>query len=171
MFNHVAEREPRASRITVPRLAIPTEIWMGGSDSLNGVLLAPADLRDAWVIDLAGELPEAHRAACALWLPRVFPDIESVPHAFARVQALAESVAACLSGAVNGAHWEHPADPPARLFVMCQQGLNRSGLVTGLILRALGVSADDTLAAIATRPGALNNRSYVGLVRATWPPP
>ena len=72
---------------------------MGGSDSLYGDLLAPDDLRDAWVIDLAGDLPPVHRAACALWLPRVFPDIEGVPHAFPRVSALAGSVAACLTGA------------------------------------------------------------------------
>ncbi len=171
---------------------------MGGADSLHGDLLSPEDLADAWVVDLAGEMPEEHRAACGQWLPCVFADMEQAPHGYARLTTLAASIAACIigkdhndgrlhptrppgrvyvpcrtehHGAVDGGRlsdWEHSATPPARLYVMCQQGLNRSGLFMGLLLRALGMSAADAVSAIAGRPGALNNQTFVRLIYA-WP--
>jgi hypothetical protein len=84
------------------------------------------------------------------------------------LSALASSIAVCLSGGRPEEGWPHPADPPARVYVMCQQGMNRSGLLAGLILRALGVDAEAALAAVATRPGALTNQTYARLVRE-WP--
>lgn len=169
MFNHPPSVEPRASRIQIPgREELVTELWMGGADSLHGELLVPAHLADAWIIDLAGDLPEVYRGAAACWLPRVFADVEQVPHGYARLAALAESIAACLTGAGASDGWPHPDEPPARVYVLCQQGLNRSGLLTGLILRALGVPAEQALSAIGTRPGALTNLTYVRLVR-DWP--
>jgi hypothetical protein len=170
MFNPESRAEPRASRIPIlGRGEVATELWMGGADSLHGDLLTPDDLCDAWVIDLAGDMPAAHRQACAHWLPSVFADIEGVPHGYERLSALASSIAACLTGTVEGDGWPHPARPPARIYVMCQQGMNRSGLLTGLILRALGVEAEAALAAVATRPGALTNQTYARLVRE-WAP-
>jgi len=169
MFNYPSIPEPRASRIPVvgvERLA--TELWMGGANSLHGDLLRPADLERAWVVDLAGDLPADYRTAAACWLPRVFADVEQIPHAYQRLTSLAESIAACVTGSDGVDGWPHPTVPPTRLYVMCQQGMNRSGLLTGLILRALGVSPEDALAAIATRPGALTNQTYIALVR-TWP--
>lgn len=169
MFNHPQWAEPRASRIHIPdRVGVSTELWMGGANSLHGELLAPGDLADAWVIDLAGDLPEDYRAVAACWLSRVFADVEQAPYAYARLAALAESIAACLTGSEASDEWPHPAVPPTRLYVMCQQGMNRSGLLTGLILRVLGASPDDALAAVAARPGALTNQTYVRLVRE-WP--
>lgn len=169
MYNHQRAVEPRASRIPIAgRDDLTTELWMGGADSLHGEPLTPENLRDAWVIDLAGDMPESHRSACGHWLPRVFADMEQVPHDYARLGALAESIAACLTGEDAGDGWPHPAEPPPRLYVMCQQGLNRSGLLTGLILRALGVSAEDAIAAVATRSGALANHTFARLVRE-WP--
>jgi hypothetical protein len=171
MFNHPQSAEPRASRITVPiRPRLYTELWMGGANSLHGELLLPADLRDAWVIDLAGDLPDAYRVAAACWLARVFADVEQVPYAYDRLAALAVSIAACLRGAQDEERkgWPHPAIAPARLYIMCQQGMNRSGLLTGLILRALGVASEAALTAVASRPGALTNQTYVRLVRE-WP--
>ena len=179
LFNYRPDPVPRASRIPISgEQGIPTELWMGGADSLHGELVTPDDLRDAWVVDLAGDMPSAHRDACACWLPRVFVDIEQVPHGYERLISLAESIAACITGpdtpgsgdAARDHGWPHPAEPPRRLYVMCQQGMNRSGLLAGLILRALGVSADDALAAIATRPGALTNQTFVRLIR-DWPAP
>ncbi|MGE5595722.1 MAG: hypothetical protein ACM3S1_06750 [Hyphomicrobiales bacterium] len=162
--------EPRASRIPLPpRITVSTEVWMGGADARVGEDLHPEHLADAWLVDLSGEMPEPHRAAAALWLPRVFGDVESVPTNLARLAELANSLAACLRGEAPTCDWEHPAEPPGRLYVMCQQGLNRSGLVTGLVLRALGLTADEALAAIATRPGALNNLTYARLVREFEP--
>ena len=168
MFNERSDPVPRASRIPIADAAIDTELWMGGADSLHGDLIVPDDLRDAWVVDLAGDMPAAHRAACACWLPRVFVDVEQVPHSYERLVALATSVAACLTGAERDDGWPHPSEPPRRLYVMCQQGMNRSGLLAGLILRALGVPADEAIAALMTRPGALTNQTYVRLIRE-WP--
>jgi len=168
MFNYRADPVPRASRIPIANPTIVTELWMGGADSLHGELVTPEDLRDAWVVDLAGDMPPGHRAACACWLPRVFVDVERVPYGYERLVSLAESIAACVTGAESADSWPHPSEPPSRLYVMCQQGMNRSGLLAGLVLRALGVAADDALAAIATRPGALTNQTFVRLIRA-WP--
>lgn len=167
MFNWPRQHEPRASRIPLPPSVpdLATELWMGGSDSLHGDLVLPEHLAGAWIIDLAGDLPEHYREACALWLPRVFADMEGRPATLHRLQSLARSVADCLLGGVADDGWEHPAEAPSRLFVMCQQGMNRSGLVTGLILRALGASAEESLTAVATRPGALNNLSFARLIR------
>jgi hypothetical protein len=166
LFNYRPDPVPRASRLPIlGGLEFATELWMGGADSLHGVLITPDDLRDAWVIDLAGDMPATHRAACACWLPRVFVDVEQVPHSYERLTSLAESIAACITGAERDDGWPHPTEPPPRLYVMCQQGMNRSGLLAGLILRALGVSADEAIAAIATRPGALTNQTFVRLIR------
>jgi hypothetical protein len=166
MFNHPPTYEPRASRILVPgRRDLTTELWMGGANSLHGDLLIPDELCDAWLIDLAGDMPDEHRLACAHWLPRVFADIEAVPQHYGRLDSLARSIAACIGGEAQYDSWPHPAEPPLRVYVMCQQGMNRSGLFTGLILRALGVSTEDALTAIASRPGALTNQTYVRLLR------
>jgi hypothetical protein len=43
--------------------------------------------------------------------------------------------------------------------------MNRSGLMIGLILRALGLAGEDALRAITCcRPGALTNRTFVRLL-------
>jgi len=158
--------EPRASRIPVaPRIRIPTEIWMGGANPLQGERLEPDHLKDAWVIDLAGDMPEEFREAAGLWLPRIFTDSETEPANIHSLRSLAGSIAAVLRGEPHDPAAPHPPHPPARLFVMCQQGLNRSGLMTGLILRALGHTVEEALAAIATRRGALNNQTYVRILR------
>lgn len=142
---------------------------MGGANALHGDPLEPDTLADAWIIDLAGDMPDAHREAAGLWLPRVFTDSETEPSNFDRLCDLAGSVAAAIVGEPGDLQWPHPPEPPARLYVMCQQGLNRSGLVTGLILQALGHSVEETLSAIATRRGALNNQTYVRLLRDEVP--
>ena len=137
---------------------------MGGADALHGEPVLVEDVRNAWVVDLAGDLPQAHREAAALWLPRVFADIEAEPANLARLRGLAGSVAGALAGGTTTEGWEHPSSPPERIYILCTHGLNRSGLVTGLLLRALGLSAEQAAAAIETRPGALNNRTYARLV-------
>ena len=141
---------------------------MGGAQALNGDAVGPEDLEDAWVIDLAGDMPQAYRDACRYWQARVFADIEQLPPDYPRLTALAESIAAAMSGLPGNDAWPHPAEQPQRVYVMCQQGMNRSGLLAGLILRALGVSAEDALTAIATRPGALTNQTFARLIR-DWP--
>lgn len=158
---------PRASRIELPvSLTVTAELWMGGAHSAFGDAVHAGDLEDAWVLDLANDMPDDYRAAVSLLLHRVFGDTEEVPSAYARIESLARSLAACLMGRDGEGSWEHPQVPPRRLYVMCSQGLNRSGLVTGLILRALGLSGEEALAAVQRhRPGALNNLTFAGLVR------
>ena len=44
---------------------------------------------------------------------------------------------------------------------MCTHGMNRSGLVTGLILRSLGIGAPEAVDRIRlARPGALSNLHF-----------
>jgi hypothetical protein len=158
---------PRASRIELPAaLSVTAELWMGGAHSAFGDAVHVGDLENAWVLDLANDMPDDHRAAAALLLHRVFGDSEEVPSAYARIDSLARSLAACLAGQDGDGRWDHPQEPPRRLYVMCSQGLNRSGLVTGRILRALGLSGEEAVAAVQRhRPGALNNLIFAGLVR------
>lgn len=168
LWNPVVFPEPRASRIVTPALeGLRTELWMGGANTHVGDLVLIEHLREAWLVDVAGDLPEAHRSAAALWLPRVFADMHAEPHNLARLRSLADSLAGALRGGPAEQWWEHPQEPPARLYVMCQQGLNRSGLVMGLLLRSLGVPGDEAVGAIsAVRPGALNNAAFARLVRS-----
>jgi ADP-ribose pyrophosphatase YjhB (NUDIX family)/protein-tyrosine phosphatase len=53
-----------------------------------------------------------------------------------------------------------------RVLVRCELGLNRSGLIVGLVLVASGMSGDDAVAAIGKARGylALSNRTYRSLV-------
>jgi len=167
LYNPPQHPEPRASRIPLPeRLTVRTEIWMGGANSLHGEAIELTHLQDAWIIDLAGEMPLSHREAAALWLPRVFLDAETRPSNLDGLNALADSVARAIHGAQMEGTWPHPPEAPGRIYVMCQHGLNRSGLVTGLILRALGLTPEEAIAAIASRPGALNNQTFAELVAA-----
>ena len=47
-----------------------------------------------------------------------------------------------------------------------QNTYTRSGLIMGLILRALGLEAEESLRAITCcRPGALTNRTFIRLVQ------
>ncbi len=49
---------------------------------------------------------------------------------------------------------------------MCQHGMNRSGLVSGLILRSLGVDPESAIQRIRkARPGALANDGFVDMLR------
>lgn len=159
--------EPRATRIHVCDLPhLTTELWMGGAYSPNGEPLLPDDLAGTWVIDCAGEMPEPYRAAAAWWLTDVFQDYEQLPASWERLVSLAESVSRCLLRLHDGHPAEHPPEPPTRLYVLCNQGMNRSGLMMGLILRRLGLTSEEALRSITFhRPGALSNLTFARLVR------
>jgi len=148
--------EPRASRLLVPALqGLRTEVWMGGVHTALGEPVGSRDVRAAWVVDCAGEMPPALARDAGRHIPRVFADIEAVPGNLPRIRALVEELGAAL----------HGADAPARVYVMCKQGLNRSGLVSALLLRALGTPSSVVLEVIrAARPGALNNVTFADLV-------
>jgi len=155
---------PRATRIRLPhRPEIVTEIWMGGSDSLVGEPVTLAAVTGAFVIDCAGNLPRAYRTAAQRYQPCVFLDAEVVPYSFDRLARLVHELATAIAAAGAAA-----AAAPRRVFIFCQYGLNRSGLVTGLLLRALGEAAADAVAGVRlARPGSLNNLTFSRLI-AEW---
>ena len=158
--------QPRVTRIHLPGLShLSTELWMGGAQSGSGDPLHPDDLAGAWVIDCAGDMPEQYRAAAAWWLTCSFQDYEELPSCWDRLSALARTLGCCLMGDLVEHAAEHPLEPPTRLYVVCNQGMNRSGLVVGRILRALGVTGEEALDVIRRhRPGAVNNVTFARLV-------
>ena len=136
-----------------------TEIWMGGAHSLRGDPLEAAALGNSWLIDCAGDLDPSYRGATGRWLACVFPDLDGPLSAMPRITDV-------VSQAVVGARLGN-GDAPQRLYVMCQHGMNRSGLVSGLILRGLGLDAGDALERIsAARPGALGNAYFRSILLA-----
>jgi hypothetical protein len=160
--------EPRSTRIHLPQLPqLTTELWMGGACSAIGEPLSLGDLVGAWVIDCAGDMPQHYRTASAWWLTNVFQDSEQRPASWQLLAALALSVSRCLTGTPDShTAGKHPAEPPRRLYVFCNQGMNRSGLMMGRILRGLGLPGEEALRSITMhRPGALSNLTFVRLVR------
>ncbi len=154
---------PLATLIPLPhRPEIAPALWMGGTHSALGGAVAPEEIAGAIVIDCAGELPQPYRQRAAAYLPCVFTDIEARPARWPELLALVRDVA----GRVQAIEATEPIE---RVYIFCNAGMNRSGLVTALLLRALGEDADEAIARIrAQRPGALSNETFVALVRA-WP--
>lgn len=83
-----------------------------------------------------------------------FPDGDMIDEYIARIEALAE-----------WAHGEWVSG--RRVLIRCAGGMNRSGLVTALVLLRVGYSADDAVALIQHRrsPEALTNPSFVAYLR------
>ena len=145
---------PRASLVLAAGEALNgvTEIWMGGAHSHIGDEMTHEVLRSAWVIDCAGEIDAAYRASTARWLPCVFPDLDGPLASSNRVDEVVRFTLATIA---------NEAARPERLYVMCQHGMNRSGLVTGLLLRGLGLEPRETVDRIRrARPGALANDHF-----------
>ena len=104
-------------------------------------------------------MPSAHRAAATRLIDCVFADNEETTPGFLRVQELVREIGAA------GTSGE-----PLAIYLVCSQGLNRSGLLTGLVLRQLGFSANETVARIrAARPGSLANHAYERLIHEARP--
>ncbi len=140
------------------RTDVRAELWVGGGDSLVGELLTTEHLRGAWLVDCAGELPPGLADGVSQLYTRVFADIESVPSSLDRLVGLSRELAAALTP-------DGDATGPEKLFVMCSQGLNRSALVAGLILRELGAAPADIVREIQrSRPGSLSNATFVRLL-------
>lgn len=153
---HGAHEPPRASLIARAgeRPALAANVWMGGAHTWVGEEIAAERLRGAWLLDCAGDMPRAHCDAAARLIACVFPDLDAHPGRFERIQELASEAAAAVREG-------HATD----LFIVCAQGMNRSGLVTGLVLRELGVPGDEVLERILlARPGALSNQAFRRLV-------
>lgn len=140
---------------------------MGGSESLLGDPLSLDDAGAATIVDCAGDLAALYRQRAGRYIARVFADLDAVPAQYDRLESLVRSliepmVACRRCGAKTG---EEQFQPFTRFYILCQYGMNRSGLVTGLLWRALGADAADVITAIrAVRPGALNNETFVQLI-------
>jgi protein-tyrosine phosphatase len=128
---------------------------MGGAHSATGEHLHGDWLSSAWVIDLAGD---THPGALTRALRRescVFADMEQRPDKIGRLLALAAEFAEAARS--DGA--------PTRIVSLCQYGMNRSALATGLLLRALGLGYPDAIAMMRkARPGALANHAFEAIL-------
>ena len=162
--------DPRATRIPIAhRDDVTTELWVGGSYTAFGQPLASSDLRGAWLVDCVGELTDVFRDAAAACFMCVFEDIDDVPSSYERIDALARAIGRVMLGAAPGDALEASPDPlpdsPDRVYVLCKQGLNRSALVAGRILRELGATGPAAVAEIRRgRPGALTNLTFERLI-------
>ncbi|MEO9254180.1 MAG: hypothetical protein ABI305_01465 [Tepidiformaceae bacterium] len=138
---------------------IQTSVWMGGAQSRFGDEILIESMRHSCVIDTAGEMPIEFRSVTGLWVPCVFTDLDSVPPHMDRIHATVRRVADTIR-AGDGA--------PDAVYTVCQHGMNRSGLLAGLLLCELGMSGNDAVALIvAKRPGALSNLTYRSLIGAS----
>jgi hypothetical protein len=156
-----APAPPRATRLSlVHRPDVDVEIWMGGTHSLLGDEIDAEALTEAVVVDCSGELGEPYRSQAGRYVARVFLDLEAVPSAYPRIATLVHELAEAVTAGTPD-----DAGRPRRIYVLCQQGMNRSGLVVGLLLRALGEEPERALTLIRElRPGALSNETFAGLV-------
>jgi hypothetical protein len=149
---------PRASLVLAAGEADnpATDVWMGGAHSLVGEMLDDPVLSRSWVVDCAGDMPSAHRTAAGLWVACVFADIDGPLSPSLRLDDVVERASyAARTG----------AGAPERIYVMCTHGMNRSGLVAGLLLRALGVAGAEAVDRIRlARPGALSNHHFRDMV-------
>lgn len=165
-FTTLVHDRPWATHLALPhRPELVPQLWMGGTRSALGRPIDVADFERALVIDCAGELPRAYRERAALYVPCVFVDLDAPPARLAAVEALAIDIAARITVQPAGA-----AAPLERVFILCQAGMNRSGLLAGLVLRALGEDGEAAVACIRRlRPGALSNLTFTALIR-DWTP-
>jgi protein-tyrosine phosphatase len=136
---------------------------MGGAHSHLGHEITQQTVRESWVLDCAGDMPVQLREHSQRWESVVFADIDERPAKFERlVETVREwSIELRLTG---------DSEKPGQVYVMCQYGMNRSGLATGLLLRSLGIDGGETVSRIVrARPGALSNDSFRRLLRE-WRP-
>lgn len=127
------------------------DIWMGGSQSPVGEPLSAAALKTSWIIDCAGEMPAWYRAQVGRWVPCVFADIDSRPSQLSRIEAVVRDAASVVGS----------DSAPSDIIIVCQQGMNRSGLLSGMLLRAVGFAGHEAVDRIVERrPGALSNLTF-----------
>jgi hypothetical protein len=148
---------PRAS--VVYEAASASRLWMGGAHARHGATVSGEDVRTGVVIDCAGDLPTTHRSSAGTWLACVFADLETHPSQMEHIARTARTVAARLREEVE-----------TNFYVFCQYGMNRSGLLTGLVLREMGMAPAEAVALIRlARPGALSNLTFLELIHRYQP--
>ncbi len=152
------EEPPRANLLVPPGELCVAGIWMGGAHTMLGTSISLEVVERAWVFDLAGDMPPAYRSRAKRWVSRVFADIDSVPREFEGLRATVREMAKELEAGTG----------PEGVYVMCQHGMNRSGLVSGLLLRELGMSGSGAIERIVqARPGSLSNVAFRRLVEGS----
>lgn len=126
-------------------------IWMGGSHSHVGELVSAAPLQNSWIIDCAGVMPAWYREQVGRWVACVFEDVESRPSRLWHIEEVANEAAAAVASESG----------PSDIIIVCQHGMNRSGLMSGMLLKAMGFAGDDAVSRIMERrPGSLSNLTF-----------
>lgn len=126
------------------------ELWQAGFTCLACRLCSPrAGTR--WhdlVVDLWPAVEESDRPRCQ-WLRAPIPDGELTGRQMEAIRVLASHVATTVQAG-------------GKVMARCQWGLNRSGLLVGLALVALGLPGPEAVALIRSRrsPWALSNRLF-----------
>lgn len=156
---------PRATRLIAPGElpGIETSVWMGGAHSHTGDPIEPERLQRAAIVDCAGDMPGYYRDRTGLWVQCVFVDVEGHPVQFDRLVQTVRRLADALRGGNGGA--------PESVYSICTHGMNRSGLIAGMLLRELGMPGPQTVELIREkRPGSLSNVSFrrILLNPTTW---
>lgn len=153
--HHGPRQAPRASLIVARGeiAGLEADIWMGGAHSHVGDVMHAQLLGQAAVIECAGDLPAYFAPATRLWVPCIFVDIEGRPVRFERLLEIASHVADAARGRSSA--------PVEQVYSICTHGMNRSGLMAGLVLRELGMPGGEIVERIVSRrPGALSNLSF-----------
>lgn len=147
--------QPHASRVLGAGEidGVRSHVWMGGAHSGLGEPISGEMLARSWVLDCAGYMPEAHRGAAARWEAQVFADVTRRPEQFELLRSLTKDWARQIM--------DPREEAPEHVLVMCQYGMNRSGLGAGLLLSALGLAPGEAVQRITrARPGALANYRF-----------
>lgn len=150
---------PRATLLLAPGTlaGVETGVWMGGAQSRFGEEMVAEALARSCVIDAAGEMPSVFRGGTGMWLPCVFADLDAVPSRLDRIEATVRRAAEAIKGKSGSS--------PDAVYTVCQHGMNRSGLLAGLLLRELGMSGHEAVELIVSRrPGALSNQAFRRLI-------
>jgi hypothetical protein len=150
---------PRASLIAIAGELCGPALLMGGAHTPVGNDVRIEGIERSWVVDLAGEMPVTYRERAGRFFVRVFPDLDGEVAALPRLREIAAEIAVTARSSGNGA--------PERVYVMCHHGMNRSGLMAGLILRELGIAGAEAVGRIlAARPGSLSNQAFRAILEA-----
>lgn len=134
-------------------------IWMGGAHSHVGQPVEVAHAASGVIVDCAGDVPAAYREAGGQWIACVFTDLDAPPPNLATIERHARTLGAALARR-NGS-----SAAPENVYILCTHGMNRSGLVAGLLLRELGMAGPKAIERIVERrPGALSNVAFRTIV-------
>lgn len=117
-------------------------------------------MRASLVVDCVGTLTESEQIAQGR-LRCIFKDLDTFPSQIRTIAATAKTIAGALRDPAGG-----------DVFIICEYGANRSGLVAALVLRELGLDAPEAIAKVQqARTGSLSNERFRRLVGEFKPGP